>query len=125
MPAKNPRIAVTVSPERYELIRRLAELQGRSMGSVMNEVFDQVEPVLERVCVVLEAAHKAQDEARTGLKERAESAEKDLQPLLEQAMSQFDMFIQGAKEDAEGEPPGSNHGGQVSHEARNSGKSGS
>ena len=125
MPSNKPRINLTVSQQRYDLLKRLAELQGRSMTAVVNEVLDQVEPVLERVVVVLEAASKAEDEARTGLKESAEKAERDLAPVIEQALSQFDMFLQEAQDQTGSDPHSSNHGGQDSHDPHEDGKSGS
>lgn len=93
MPTNKPRINVTVQPHQHELLSRLASLRGVSMSQVMRELLEGVEPVLLRVAVVLQAAAKAEREAKDGLRKTAEDFEADIQPLLETITSQFDMFV--------------------------------
>jgi hypothetical protein len=96
MPTKNPRINITVTPERYELLKRLAGLQGSSMSGLVSETMDMMYPVMERVCVVLEAAHKAQQTSKEGFRDSIAKAEAELLPMLYQAVGQFDMFVEDA-----------------------------
>lgn len=93
MPTPNPRISVVVTPERHELLRRLASLQQSSMAQIINETMEMVYPVLERVCVVLEAANKAQETRKDGLRQIVSKAELELLPHLYDAVSQFDLFM--------------------------------
>lgn len=94
MPSKNPRINLTISPLRYDLLTRLAKLQGTSRAALISETMEVVYPVLERVCVVLEAAQRAQETTRQGLRDSVAKAEAELMPMLYQAINQFDLFIE-------------------------------
>jgi len=96
MPTKNPRINITVKPERYELLKRLAGFQGTSMSALVAETMEMIYPVMERVCVVLEAAQRAQESSKEGLRESIARAEEELLPLLYQAVGQFDLFVEDA-----------------------------
>ena len=108
MPTKNPRINITVTPERYELLKRLAGFQGTTMAGLVSETMELMYPVMERVCVVLEAASRAQESSKEGLRESIAKAEAELLPLLYQAVDQFDLFVDesaksiGVNFDAEG-----------------------
>lgn len=106
MPTNNPRLSVTLSPHRYDLLKRLAALQGTSAAAVVSETMEMVYPVLERVCVVLEAARKAQETRKDGLRDAVSRAEAQLVPLLYEAVSQFDLFMDDAA-GAVGAPSGS------------------
>jgi hypothetical protein len=93
MPTKKPRIQVSVKPSQYALLQRLAKLQGRSMASVIGELFDQMEPVYERVAVVMQAAVRAQASMKQGLRDATEQAEAEIAPHLAQAMGQLDLLV--------------------------------
>jgi len=93
VPTTNPRIQVTMKPSQYELLKRLAKLQGRSMSAVVSELFDQIEPVYERIAVVLQAAVRAQDSAKEGLRQATEQAEAEMAPHVAQAMGQLDLLV--------------------------------
>lgn len=97
MPSSNPRVALTVDPHRYDLLTRLAKLQGTSRAAIVTETMELIYPVLERVCVVLEAASKAQESSKEGLRHAVAKAEAQLSPLLYEVASQFDLFIDQAE----------------------------
>jgi hypothetical protein len=67
------------------------------MASVLSEVLEEVYPVLERVCVVLEAARRAKETQVSGMREAVAAAEAELVPIMYQATTQFDMFIDQAQ----------------------------
>lgn len=96
MPSKNPRIALTVQPHRYELLKRLSEFQGTTMAGLISDTMEMMYPVMERVCVVLEAAKKAEQTSKDGFKESIAKAEAELLPIMYEAVSQFDMFVDEA-----------------------------
>lgn len=96
MPTIKPRIKLTLEPHRYDLIKRLAAAQGVSMASVVTDIMDEVYPVLERVCIVLEAAKQAQETGKQGLRDAVAQAEADLVPFLYQAVDQLDIFMEDA-----------------------------
>ena len=96
MPTAKPRLNLTLQQHRYDLLKRLADIQGVSMSSVVTDVMEEVYPVLERVCVVLEAAQLAKKTSKEGLREAISKAEGELAPILYRAVDQFDMFIDDA-----------------------------
>lgn len=102
MPTRNPRINVTLRPEHYELISRLAALQKRSRADVLRELFETVCPVLERVAVVGEAAQRAKVQALEGFRESTERAEATILPHLQSVMGQLDLLVVDAVARLEG-----------------------
>jgi len=93
MPTALPRLTITIQPHRHDLLKRLAALQGSSMAGVITETMELVYPVLERVCIVLEAAQRAQETRKDGLRAAVAKAEQELAPTLYEAISQFDLFM--------------------------------
>ena len=96
MPTKNPRINLTLTPERYELLKRLAGYQSTTMAGIVSETMEMMYPVMERVCVVLEAAKRAQETSKEGFRDSIAKAEAEMLPLMYQAVDQFDMFVDEA-----------------------------
>jgi hypothetical protein len=93
MATTKPRITITLEPHRHELLRRLAEYQGVSMSAIVADLVESVSPVLERVCVAIESARKAQEGVRENLVRVAEESERALMPHLEAAIGQLDIFL--------------------------------
>lgn len=131
MPTMKPRVQVTMTPHQFEIVKRLARLQGRSRGAVVLDLVEAVEPVLERTVLLLERAAVAKNGIAEGLKQSAERAEADLMPFVAAAMGNVDLFFTEAENAIDrasgaGAPPAtrpgakrsnprpSNHGGQVS-----------
>jgi hypothetical protein len=71
------------------------------MSAVLVELFDTAAPVLERVVQVVEAAKKAPEEYRTGLRRSLEAAETVLSPRAQEAMDLFQEFATEAVEGSE------------------------
>lgn len=93
MPTAKPRIQVTMKPESYRTVTRLAQLQGRSRSSVLAELVDDLVPVLQRVVVVGEASQHAQADLKAGLLRSVEAAEAQVLPHAARAMAQFDWMV--------------------------------
>jgi len=92
MATDKPRITITLEPENYAVLQRMAKAQGSSMARIVTELVSEVSPMLERVAVSLEAAAKAQQGMKASIRRAAEQAEQDMRPLMETALSQFDFF---------------------------------
>ena len=109
MPTIKPRIKLTLEQPRYDLLKRLAALQGVSMAALVTDMLEEFYPVMERVCVVLEAAKQAQATSKQGLRDAVAQAEAELVPLAQATLSQFDLFMQrveGSVEAPSGESGG-------------------
>jgi len=63
------------------------------MASIVVDLIETVAPVLERVCVAVEAAQQAQASVKENLVRTAEEAEAQLGPMMAEAIGQLDMFI--------------------------------
>lgn len=95
MPTVKPRIQLTLDQHQHDLLKRLAGLQGVSMASLVMDIIEPACPVLERVCVVLEAAQRAQESSKDGMRLAMAKAEAELLPHLYDAVNQFDLFVDG------------------------------
>jgi len=62
MPAKYPRLTITMRPALHARLRRLSELTGNSMSALIFELLDGAEPVLDRVVRLLETAELAKEQ---------------------------------------------------------------
>lgn len=93
MPTAKPRIAVTLEQSTFEVIARMASLQGVSRGSVVADLLDSVAPVLARTVALLEAAAAAPKQVQDGLREVVESAHDDFMVIAGDATNQLDMLF--------------------------------
>lgn len=100
MVAKNPRVSVTLSPEDYEILRRLSELNGESMSSIIGELVQAVSPALGRVVDVVEVAQGAKPEVLEQLRRVAEDSERVMSPILQAGMEGFQQFADRAADAA-------------------------
>jgi hypothetical protein len=121
MPTLKQRVNLTVQPHRYDLLKRISRLQGTSMAAVISETMELVYPVLERVCVVLEAAEHAQETSKTGLKKAVDKAEAELLPHLYASISQFDMFMDDVTNSMNVQPEGVSASVEAIHKAMTEG----
>ena len=64
MATEKPRINMALRQEYYDIVSRLAKIQGRSRSAIVVELLEAAMPTLERVVVVTEAAMRAQTSAR-------------------------------------------------------------
>lgn len=92
MPTTNPRIAVTLSPEHYRVLRRLADLQGRSMSRIVGELISEMAPSLDRVADVVELAAKAQASVRDEIRAAVGDAEASIVPHALAVADRFEAF---------------------------------
>ena len=103
MPTAKPRIAVTLEQHTFDVIARMADLQGCSRGSVVAELLESVAPALTRTVALLEAAADAPKQVREGLRSVVEGAHNDLVEVSGDALRQLD-FLLGSFPHAEANP---------------------
>lgn len=89
MPTLNPRLTVTLSPSMSAVLSRLNEITGQSKSSIIAEVLQGTQPVMERMIQVLEAADKAKNALRREVSEGFEEAETALNAQLGLTMDMF------------------------------------
>lgn len=92
MATTKPRITITLEQEHHAVLKRLADLQGASMSSIVTDLLQEVMPMLERLTQALQAAQKLDKDLRATILQGAQQAEQDLQPIVQAVESQWDMF---------------------------------
>lgn len=93
MPAVNPRITITLTPEVHALLRRLSVLTGNSQSAMVGELLESSQPVFERMLVLLEAADKLKREgmqAPEDIKNSLSRAHDKLEAQLGLALESFE-----------------------------------
>lgn len=92
MPAKGPRITVTLNEEDYDAIKRLSKAQGVPMSRILREMIGELTPVLETLADTLEAAATMEETAVRRFREAAERAEGELAPMMRSVMDEFEAY---------------------------------
>lgn len=93
MATQKPRITVTLNDNQHSLLRELSELQSASMSSIVVELIESVEPVLERLVSILKAAKAAPDSVRQEIKRNAQAAEQAFIPMASELMGQLESLM--------------------------------
>lgn len=93
MATSKPRITISLEPQAYEVISRLAAANRKPMSSVVTDFLDLARPQMERMVAILEAARSAPDQARASIRKSLDRAESVLLPVLLEAIEQQDLFL--------------------------------
>jgi hypothetical protein len=90
MPAKNPRLTMTLTPTIAAQLRRLSQLTGNSQAALVSELLEGQEKVFAKLIHVLEAAHLAKGQMVAGLTEDMERAQAKIEAQLGLVLDHFD-----------------------------------
>ncbi len=90
MATTKPRLMITLEPEEYEILQRLAAVQGGTKSRIVSEMLAEVLPMLGKAAEAMEAAQRAQECMRASIRAAAEQAEQDMRPLVASAIAHFD-----------------------------------
>lgn len=111
MATAKPRITVTLEPEAYAVLKRLSQLSGDSLSSLVSSLADLAAPTLSRAADLIEAAKGADARALAAFVESLGDAEARLAPLVATATGlhgeMADLFagMQSELEHAQNSPP--------------------
>ena len=101
MPAKNPRLTITLEPSLAAQLRKLSELTGNSQSSLIGELLEGSGPVFDRMIQVLEAAKTAKESMRGKLADDMEQAQAKMEGALGVVLEGFDQFTGSLLDEAE------------------------
>ena len=90
MPAKNPRLTITLEPTLAAQILRMSELTGNSQSKIIGELLQGTSPVFERLIRVLEAAKSAKAAIKGKAAADVEAAQSRMEEMLGIVMDDFD-----------------------------------
>lgn len=93
MPTAKPRLILTLEPNLYRTISRLAELQGAPKARFVSELLETIHPPLMRTVALLEAARDAPSHVKRGLVRVLEGVETDLSAAAGDGLGQLDWLI--------------------------------
>lgn len=111
MPAKNPVIAVVVPREVAAVIKRLAGLRGESRSAVVRGFLIEAQPVLERVCNLLDLAYRTDKSALVEWHKDLMQAQVELEGQAMDAMTRMDALADGpVSVPKPGRPPATSEG---------------
>lgn len=92
MPTARPRIAVTLTAHQYAVLQSISSTSGQSMSSFIGELLEQSLPVLERMAQTFRRIKEVQDDQRRRIADELAAAQAEVEPVLSQVLSQFDLF---------------------------------
>ena len=101
MPAKNPRLTITMQPSLAAQLRRLSQLTGNSQSALIADLLQGSGPVFDRLIQVLEAAEAAKGAMKGRLTGEMEEAQSKIEGAMGIAMENFDMFTGSLLDEAE------------------------
>lgn len=101
MPAKNPRLTITLQPSLAAQLRKLSELTGNSQSGLIGELLEGSGPVFDRLIQVLEAAQTAKESMRGKLTEDMEAAQAKVENAFGMALEGFDQITGSLLDEAE------------------------
>lgn len=102
MPTKKPRINVTLNQRCYDIIKSISESSGQPMSGFIAEMLEAAIPTIERMAVTFQKIKKAQESERSRFIESMDDAQHALEPAVQEAIGQFDLFLGRIEEAAEG-----------------------
>ena len=102
MATTKPRITVTLTQRQHDVLRSISDYGGQSMSSFIGELLEQSLPVLERMAESFRKIKSAQDEQRKRIVEELDQAQAEVEPVLEQVLGQFDLFMSKVEKAAAG-----------------------
>lgn len=99
MATTKPRITVTLTKRQHDVISAIAKMGGGSMSAFIGEMLESALPTLERMAVTFQKVKQAQEIEREKFLSSMDRAQSALEPIVMQAVGQFDLFL-GSIEDA-------------------------
>lgn len=97
MATLKPRITISLDPHVYATVKRMSQLGGQPMASIISEMLDTVHEPLMRTVAFLEAAADAPQQIRDGLRKSFEAVERDIYAAAGHTVFQMDWLTQQLK----------------------------
>jgi len=93
MATTKPRITVTLTQHQHDVLRVISDCGGQPMSAFISDMLEQALPVLERMAESFRKIKAAQDEQKKRIVEELDQAQAEVEPVLEQVLGQFDLFM--------------------------------
>lgn len=106
MATAKPRITVTLTQHQYDVLRVISDCGGQSMSAFIGDLMQQALPVLERMAESMRKIKAAHDEQKKRIAQELDQAQLEAEPVLQQVLGQFDLFMTRVEQAAEAGLPG-------------------
>ena len=93
MATTKPRITITLNHRQYEVLKAISDCSNQPMSAFISELLEESLPVLERMAESFRKIKAAQDEQKKRIADELEQAQAGVEPILEQVLGQFDLFM--------------------------------
>ena len=93
MATTKPRITVTLTQRQHDVLRVISDCGGQPMSAFISDMLEQALPVLERMAESFRKIKAAQDDQKKRIVEELDQAQAEVEPVLEQVLGQFDLFM--------------------------------
>ena len=101
MATTKPRITVTLEQRQYEVIKSITDSSGQSMSSFITDLLESSMPVFERMAVTFQMLSKAKAAQRANILKTQQEVQAVFEPMVMEAIGQFDMFMGKVEEGVE------------------------
>lgn len=102
MATAKPRITITLTDRQHQVLRVISECGGKPMSTFIVEMLDAALPTLERMAVTFQKVKHAQDMERSKFLESMDRAQAAIEPVVMEAVGQFDLFLGSIEQAVEG-----------------------
>ena len=102
MTTTKPRITITLSQRSYAILKSISVCSGQPMSSFVSEMLESAGPTLERMAATFQKIKTAQDNERSRFLTNLDEAQAALEPVVMNAVGQFDLFLAQIGEAADG-----------------------
>lgn len=90
MATHRPRLTITLTDQVHDTLGKLADLQGRSMSSIVLEHLELIEPINQKILSAIGRARRVQAESKTTLLNDLTSAQDQAEAALLPLMAMLD-----------------------------------
>ena len=112
MPARNPRLQITLTPEVMEIISTIAASSKQSRSKVAADVLTESAPVLRRIATTLSNLRRLNDEKADAIRRTIEGAQAEAEQVAATAMALLERIGTDAEAVAGGRELRSGRGGR-------------
>lgn len=88
-----PRITITLSDHQHQLFQAVSKYSGKPMSTIISELLDSANPMLQRMAAVFQRIHEQQQLERARITNELQQVQDSLEPIAAQMLNQFDMFL--------------------------------
>lgn len=94
MATDKPRITITLNPHVYATLKRMSELGGQPMSTIISELLDSVHEPFMRTVALLDAAAQAPKQVKDGLRQSFEAVEREMYGAVGYTVAQMDWLTE-------------------------------